>query len=272
MFHLNHRPRSLLLALLILVTPMLRAGEPPVVTSFDHVELWVTDLPRSLQFYTRLFGTGIWKNKQSERRYLRLGNGYMALDKQKSAHVDHVCLGVKDFDITLMHKWLKAQALAWHDYPSGNDLGVDDRDGTRVQLAQPDGWHQIESTVAAPETNTTGNDALFHPLALDEVFITVTNLEVDSLHYARMLGKTGTMAAGSLWFDLGSARLRLSQAPVGQAPGLNYFSVLVSSTDLNMAAEAVFKAGGIIENILPNGFSFWDPDGLRVEVHVASQF
>ena len=32
------------------------------------------------------------------------------------------------------------------------------------------------------------------------------------------------------------------------------------------------KAGGIIENILPNGFSFWDPDGMRVEIHVANQF
>jgi hypothetical protein len=28
----------------------------------------------------------------------------------------------------------------------------------------------------------------------------------------------------------------------------------------------VFAAGGIIENILPNGFSFWDPDGIRVVV------
>ena len=35
---------------------------------------------------------------------------------------------------------------------------------------------------------------------------------------------------------------------------------------MDAAADAVFAAGGIIENILPNGFSFWDPDGIRVVV------
>ena len=263
---------SLVAMLLLAPALTVRAQNAPTMLALDHVELFVSNITRSQQFYTRLFGAEVWKNKQTERRYLRLGTGYLALEEQKSAHVDHVCFSVKDFDMDRMHRWLKGQGLLWHDYPSGNDLRVDDRDGTRVQLAAPAGWEQIEQKVAAPLPNPAKVEGLFHPLALDEVFITVTNLEVDSLHYARLLGKTGIMSAGSLWFDLGSARLRLSQAPVGQAPGMNYFSVLISNTDLQAAAEAVFKAGGIIENILPNGFSFWDPDGLRVEVHLASLF
>src|SRR5690606_12854984 len=98
-------------------------------------------------------------------------------------------------------------------------------------------------------------------------------LEVDSLFYARLLDRTGTLQAGSLWFELGGgARLRLTQAPAGQAAGLNYFSILVSNTDMEAAAEAVFAAGGIIETILPNGFSFWDPDGHRVLVRTAGMF
>ena len=58
----------------------------------------------------------------------------------------------------------------------------------------------------------------------------------------------------------------LNQTPVGQAAGIAYLSLLVSNTDMNEAAEAVFAAGGIIESFLPNGFSFWDPDGIRVLV------
>ncbi len=267
-----HRPATVLLTLwLLVVSSSLRADTAPVYTSLDHVEIFVSDLQKSLQFYTRVFGSEVLKNRQSERRYLRLGTGYLALEQQKTAHVDHVCFGVRDFDIASTHKWLKQEALLWQDYPSGRDLRVDDRDGTRVQLAAEYGWQQLEQQTASPEPLTNKVEPLFHPLVLDEVFITVTNLEVDSLHYARLLGKTGVLSAGSLWFELGSARLRLSQAPVGQSPGMNYFSVLISNTDLDTAAEAVFKAGGIIENILPNGFSFWDPDGLRVEVHVAKQ-
>ena len=88
----------------------------------------------------------------------------------------------------------------------------------------------------------------------------------------RVLNQTGTLQAGSLWFDVGNARLRLTQTPVGQTPGVNYFSVVVSATDLGAAAEAVFAAGGIIETILPDGFSFWDPDGHRVLIRTAALF
>ncbi|MES2606043.1 MAG: VOC family protein [Pseudomonadota bacterium] len=254
------------------LAPVTKAQTPPAVTGIDHVEFFVTDLERSLTFYRHLFGQEVWKNRQTERRYMPLGSAFMALEQRDAARVDHVCFGIKDFDIARLHQYLDEQALAWQDYPSGNDLRVDDRNGTRVQLARDEAWDSLTRDTASLETRPAGPEPLFHPLAIDEVYITVANLEVDSLHYARLIGKTGLLQAGSLWFDLGGSRLRLSQAPVGQKPGVNYFSVLVSTTDLEAAAEAVFAAGGIIENILPNGFSFWDPDGMRVEVHMAGQF
>lgn len=247
------------------------AGQtPPAYVGVDHVDLTVSSRERSLRFYRRLFGSDLMKDRQNDRRYLRLGSGYLAIDQQDPAGIGQVCFGIRGFDVNQMHVWLKGKNLAWHDNPGAHDLWVADRDGSRVQLAEQSDWAHLQQTTAAPESLPTTVDALFHPLALDEVYITVTNLEVDSLYYARLLGRTGTMQAGSLWFEVGSARLRLSQAPVGQAAGVNYFSVLVSNTDLEAAAEAVFKAGGIIENILPNGFSFWDPDGMRVEIHVAA--
>ncbi|MES2623889.1 MAG: VOC family protein [Pseudomonadota bacterium] len=271
---INRRLTSYCVGLLALVSAMdVLAAQPqdqPDYAAIDHIEFFVTDLDRSLQFYTRLFGNDLWKHNQTERRYLMLGNSYMAMEQRDEATVDHVCFGIDDFDIGEVHSFLDAQGIMWQDYPSGNDLRVDDRDGTRTQLAQNNTWKQLSQTSASPQSWPMTQAPVFKALAIDEIFITVTNLEVDSLFYSRLLNKTGSLQAGSLWFDVGNARLRLTQTPVGQSPGVNYFSVVVSTTDLGAAAEAVFAAGGIIETILPNGFSFWDPDGHRVLVRTAS--
>jgi catechol 2,3-dioxygenase-like lactoylglutathione lyase family enzyme len=261
---------SLLVLITQTATLAVHAQDAPQYAAIDHIEFFVTDLERSLHFYTRLFGNDLWKNNQTERRYLMLGNSYMALEQREAAKVDHVCFGINNFDIAAVHRFLDMQGIAWQDYPSGNDLRVDDRDGTRTQLAQNASWKQLSQTTASPQSYPQAEAPVFNPLALDEIFISVTNLEVDSLFYSRLLNETGTLQAGSLWFDVGSARLRLTQTPVGQAPGVNYFAVRVSITDLGAAAEAVFAAGGIIETILPDGFSFWDPDGHRVLVRTAA--
>jgi len=262
-----------LLLLLALAAASAQAQSPPVYAGIDHIEFFVTDLQRSLRFYTQLFGKDLWKNRQTERRYLLLGSAYMALEQREVVRVDHVCFGIEPYDINAVHRWLDLQGLAWQDYPSGRDLRVDDRDGNRTQLAQHNTWAQLAQNTAVPEVWDEGAAPIFRPLGIDEIFLTVTNLEVDALLYARMLNQTGTLQAGSLWFNIGAnARLRLTQAPVGQVPGLNYFAVLVSNTDLEAAAEAVFAAGGIIETILPNGFSFWDPDGHRVVVRTTGMF
>lgn len=269
----NFLPLLLLFCILLLYTPQLYAQPSPEYVAIDHVEFFVTDLDRSLAFYTTVFGSYLWKNNRTPRRYLMLGNSYMALEERDSAHVDHICFGIEDFAITDVHAFLDMQGIAWQDYPSGRDLRVDDRDGIRTQLAQNNTWLQMAGTTAAQESYPQGTrDPVFQPLAIDEVFLTVTNLEVDSLFYARLLNQTGTLQAGSLWFRIGNARLRLTQAPVGQTPGVNYFAVHVAYTDMEVAADAVFAAGGIIETILPNGFSFWDPDGLRVVVRAGALY
>jgi catechol 2,3-dioxygenase-like lactoylglutathione lyase family enzyme len=258
--------------LLLLLALPVQAQPAPDYAAVDHIEFFVTDLERALAFYTRLFGTDLWKNHQTPRRYLMLGSSYLALEEREGARVDHVCFGIENFDIAGVHAYLDMQSIPWQDYPSGRDLRVDDRDGIRTQLAQYNTWEQLAGATAAPQAYAASGAAIFQPLALDEIFLTVTNLEVDSLFYSRLLNQTGTMQAGSLWFTVGSSRLRLTQAPVGQSPGVNYFSVLVANTDMEAAAEAVFAAGGIIETLLPNGFSFWDPDGQRIVVRTGALY
>jgi catechol 2,3-dioxygenase-like lactoylglutathione lyase family enzyme len=248
----------------------LRAQEAPDYTGIDHVEFFVADLERSLDFYMRVFGAELWKNRQTERRYLQLGQSYLALEARALApgapHIDHICFGADDFDIDAAHRWLTAQSIPWQDYPSGRDLRVDDRDGIRSQLAGAHGWEALTASTAERENRASPGAPIFEAYAIDEIALSVTNLEVDSLFYSRLLDQTGSLQQGSLWFRVGNARLRLTQTPVGQKSGVSWFAVHVAFTDMEAAADAVFAAGGIIENILPNGFSFWDPDGVRIVV------
>jgi catechol 2,3-dioxygenase-like lactoylglutathione lyase family enzyme len=254
----------------------LRAQDAPDFTGIDHVEFFVDDLERSLDFYTKVFGAELWKNRQTERRYLRLGQSYIALEARElapdAARIDHICFGADDFDIDAAHRWLAAQSIPWQDYPSGRDLRVDDRDGIRSQLAQSMGWEALTANTAQREDRASPGKPIFEAYAIDEVFLSVTNLEVDSLFYSRLLDQTGTLQQGSLWFRVGNSRLRLTQTPIGQKSGVAWFAVHVAYTDMEAAADAVFAAGGIIENILPNGFSFWDPDGIRIVVRTGDLY
>ncbi len=272
--HLYYSSRSkngpfavvLLLIVCVFFAPYTKAQNSPVYAAIDHIEFLVTDIERALTFYTHLFGNELWKNKQTERRYLVLGASYMALEQRSPARIDHVCFGINQFDIATVHSFLDGQGIVWQDYPSGNDLWAEDHDKIRIQLGPNNSWTQLSQSTALPETYIQNSPPIFKAIAIDEIFVNVSNMEVDSLYYARLLDQTGILQAGSLWFRVGNARLRLTQVPVGQSPGINYFSVLVSTTDLAAAAEAVFAAGGIIETILADGFSFWDPDGHRVVV------
>lgn len=254
--------------LLLLCAPPLQAQLPPQYTGIDHVRIDVAELSRARDFYAKVFGAEVWKEAGGERRYLRLGQSYLALDQQADAGMERIALGIEHFDPAAAQRWLAAQGIPWRD-AGGNggdsELYVEDRDGIRTQLARAASWERV-SAAATREALPGQGAPIFTAYAIDEVFMTVSNLEVDSLFYARLLDQTATQQAGALWFRIGSARLRLTQAPVGQQAGIAYFAVHVAFTDMEAAADAVFAAGGIIENILPNGFSFWDPDGVRVVV------
>lgn len=265
-------PRSLSFALLVLLLVLpspAPAQQAPKYAGVDHVALDVVDLGRALVFHTRLFGTELWERPGDEHRYLRLGSAWLALAQSGEARPEHVALGVDDFEPGAAGRWYDLQELRWQA-AGDSGLQVADADDNRLLLF-PHG--ELASLLQPVAEQPSAVPPVFRPLGIDEIFITVGNLEVDGLFYARLLEQTGTLQAGSLWFTLGNgARLRLGQSPVGQLPGLNYFAILVSNTDLEAAAEAVFSAGGIIETILPNGFSFWDPDGHRIVVRTTGMF
>ena len=77
-------------------------------TGLDHVEFTVSDVEKSLAFYVQIFGNTVMKNKQTTRRYLKLGGCYIAMDKAQNnqadaIRVDHYCAGIEGFNICLLY-------------------------------------------------------------------------------------------------------------------------------------------------------------------------
>lgn len=240
------------------------AREAPPLAGIDQVQLGVSDTERSLAFHSALFGTELREDPESGSLALRLGDSVLLL--QASPTSDILLHGFALVGSTAgLSAALREQGLHPQEQSDGSVL-LQDGDAVESRLGPALDWENL----AVASRQLPPGKPIFQALLIDEIALNVTNMQVDSMFYARLLGQTSTAVAGSQFFSIGNyARLRLGQTAVGQPAGFNYFSVLVANTDMEAAAEAVFRAGGIVESFLPNGFSFWDPDGLRIVVRTA---
>jgi hypothetical protein len=258
-----------LIALLCCLSGNTLQAQTPQYSNFAAVEIQVSELSSSYRFHTRLFGNEAVPSNSSQTRELRLGTGVLLMTQAAQGSIASVIFGVEGFDLPAASRYFQAQGINSRALPD-SVLQATDHNGIRIGLVDSHQYDRLP--VPDGSVQSAGESPIFLPLMLDEIHISVANLEVDSLFYSRLLGYSGQNQAGSLWYSIGPARLRLSQTPVGQTPGIQYIAILASNTDLEAAAEAVFAAGGIIETILPNGFSFWDPDGLRMLVRTTAMY
>ena len=145
-------------------------------TALDHVEFLVSDAEKSAAFYARVFGNTVLKNNKTTRRYVKLGPSYIAMDRnaQGAINVDHFCAGIPGFDVANVHSYLDGKGIAYRDFPSGKDMAVPDPDGTRLQLATDNGWAQLLTGTASPETISIGGEAIFRPTGIDHILLNVT--------------------------------------------------------------------------------------------------
>jgi len=102
----------------------------------DHMSIQVSDLPRSIAFYQKMFGlTVVSEDKPNE--IVRLGMGTKALvslhHKSPTALVDHFAIGVENFNKDAVTRELKARGVT----PEDNlDAGfhIVDPEGISVQI------------------------------------------------------------------------------------------------------------------------------------------
>jgi catechol 2,3-dioxygenase-like lactoylglutathione lyase family enzyme len=105
----------------------------------DHVSIQVTDLPRSIAFYQKIFGfTVVSEDKPNE--IVRLGAAGKVLvslhHKSPTGLVDHYAIGVEKFNKEAVTRELKERGAT----PEENlDAGfhIKDPEGMRVQIVGP---------------------------------------------------------------------------------------------------------------------------------------
>lgn len=245
------------------------ADAPLRFAGLDHVEFTVGDVARSLAFYVRVFGTAVMKNNQTTRRYLRLGSGYIALDRAAQIRVDHFCAGIDGFDIAAVHAYLGRHGIAYRDFPSGRDLAVTDADGTRTQLAASNGWNQLSLGTASAE-GVPGGEPIFNALGLDHILLNVSDPEKSAAFYEQIFGPVSERRNNRIWFRAGTSRIGLLKTPAGSTAGVNHYSIAARAFDYEAAVRKLSEAGAKVEAPEAAGApQFRDPDGFLVQVMAA---
>ncbi len=105
----------------------------------DHVSIQVTDLPRSIAFYQKIFGFNV-VSEDKPNEIVRLGAAGKVLvslhHKSPTGLVDHYAIGVEKFNKEAVTRELKERGVT----PEENlDAGfhIKDPEGMRVQIVGP---------------------------------------------------------------------------------------------------------------------------------------
>jgi catechol 2,3-dioxygenase-like lactoylglutathione lyase family enzyme len=235
--------------------------------ALDHLEFFVSDIQRSLAFYTRIFGNQLWKNNRTARRYLKLGSTYIALEQGPELRVDHFCAGIEGFQIANLHSYLAARNIEYRDYPSGRDLYVADPDGSRLQLGLNNSWTSLSTNTASAESFPASGEPIFKPLGLDHILLNVTDPEKSAAFYEKILGPVTQRNNNRIWFQIGKSRIGLLKTPAGQHAGVNHFCVSASPFDYQAVTQQLERIGAKLEaSDVAGSPQFRDPDGYLVQV------
>jgi len=239
------------------------------LTALDHVEISAPDAARSAAFYARVFGGSLWKNRQTPKRYVKLGLCYIAIDQKPQASFDHFSAGIADYNIAGLHTYLQERGIAYRDFPSGRDLNVTDPDAIRVQLSSDNSWAPLEGTTAAAEAPADPG-AIFRTTALDHILLNVLDPEKSAAFYEKIFGPVAQRNNGRIWFQTGKSRIGLLRTPDGQKAGVNHFCVAAAPFDAAAATKKLEQAGTKLEKSDdPAAPQFRDPDGFLVQVMTA---
>ena len=115
------------------------AAEPTIgrVTQLNHVTVFVKDVQKSVEFYQRLFAMPVL-TPQPPGINLKAGSGFLGIypADDRPAGINHLCLGLPNFDANVALRKLQAQGMDANIRARGDtkELYFTDADGIRVQL------------------------------------------------------------------------------------------------------------------------------------------
>ena len=103
-------------------------------SSIHHVSLYVSDMQRSTDYYQRTFACKV--NKRDGNNQLMFGKDYLVLRPGKpAAKVDHISIGVDNFNKDSVAADLKARGATPIDERGDFGFHVVDPDGYPVQIS-----------------------------------------------------------------------------------------------------------------------------------------
>jgi catechol 2,3-dioxygenase-like lactoylglutathione lyase family enzyme len=248
-----------------------RAAQPVLdFSAVDHLEFFVSDIQRSLAFYTSIFGSSVLKNNRTPRRYLQLGSAFIAIEQGDPVRVDHICAGARGYQVASLHAKLAERDVPFRDYPSGRDLYVTDPDGARLQLGAEDSWKQLPAsseTPASSKTREAQGEPVFKPLAIEHILMNVSDPEKSAAFYEKVFGPVVRRNNNRIWFQAGSSRVGLLKSSAGQRAGLNHFGVSAAPFDYAAVTNKLQQAGVKMETPeVVAAPEFRDPDGYLIQV------
>jgi catechol 2,3-dioxygenase-like lactoylglutathione lyase family enzyme len=108
---------------------------PLKATKIDHVSIQVTDLPRSVAFYQKIFGFAVM-SEDKPNEIVRLGSGKILVSlhhKSPTGVVDHFAIGVENFNRDAVTRELKQRGVnAEENLDAG--FHIKDPEGISVQI------------------------------------------------------------------------------------------------------------------------------------------
>ncbi len=241
--------------------------ETPAFLALDHIEIFVSNVEKSRDFFVRIFGNTLLN--RNNKRYLKLGSTYMAFEQPRAngaIQVDHTSLAIKGLEMPKLHTFLEQRGVAFQDYPSGRDTAVVDADGIKLQLSPENGWSLLKPPNFMPEEVALTDAPVFQPTGMDHVVLNVKDLDSSTQFYQKFLGAPDRRG-NRVWFKVGTSRIALQATPTGQRPGVSYFCVTAAAFNADAASRRLQQVGAKIEPSETAGtIRFRDPDGYLIQV------
>jgi catechol 2,3-dioxygenase-like lactoylglutathione lyase family enzyme len=250
--------------------------------SLDHVNIRVSSVAKTAEFYIGLFDTPVLRNPAlraqptsppSEGFFLKFGDGYLAISQAftpERPDLDHYSLGIRDYDKAKLTAKLQDNGIAVPPR-SATDVWIGDLDGVLMQLRPTGGWARQTSASYQPPARV---GPALSPLSMSRIGIHCADLA--RAGDGRLFGTEIASAASrrSRTFGVGDAVIELISAPASSGPaagrGLDYIRFAVKDFNAESIRRVLRERGiPMQEGVAPGSVRIADPDGMPIELAAA---
>lgn len=251
---------------------------PLRTTGLEHFGMVVPDVEKAGRFYGAIFNPELHKeNSEPLRYYVSMGIGYIALginrQPETPSRIDHYCALVDGYNAQAFRQELEAKGIT---ITAGGVGMVGDADGIQLQLlALPGGL----ARTTVPAGRITEKPPLVHPMGLDHIMLSVSDVEKSAAYYRLLFGKEWSRNTDPdrLWFQIGGTRLGIQAVKQGESPKVHHFCVSVAGYDPAAVTAGLKQLGAEIMPATDESqdrtrfrdtdlLRFRDPNGIVVEL------